>query len=66
MADAFLCDRCESYEAGKPVAATTIATPKLENPELKNRRDYELCSRCLASLKDWLDAYRRDLDRSGK
>lgn len=66
MAEAYKCDRCSTYEDDRPVAGVTIRTPKVENPDLKATREYEFCSRCLASLKDWLDAYRRDLDRSGK
>lgn len=60
MGDAFLCDRCDGYESGKPVAGVTIRTPKVENPDLKATREYEFCSRCLASLQDWIEYRRRD------
>jgi hypothetical protein len=43
-----------------------MATPKADNPASKHRKDYELCAKCLASLADWLDAYKRDAGGFGK
>jgi hypothetical protein len=55
MAAAFKCDRCERYEDDNPVAGVTFNMPE----GAQRRTDAaELCSRCLASLKDWLDYYK--------
>lgn len=59
MAEAFKCDRCDQYEDDKPVAGVTFTTPKAMNPEQKARTEYELCAKCLASLQDWADHYKR-------
>lgn len=55
MAAAFKCDRCNRYEDETPVAGVTF-----NMPEGSQRRTEaaELCTRCLASLKDWLDYYK--------
>ena len=66
MSKAFKCDRCTAYEDDEPVACVTMATPKADNPASKHRKDYELCAKCLASLADWLDAYKRDAGGFGK
>lgn len=59
MAKAFQCDRpgCEHLEGGEPVAGVTLLLPNLEAASGSSARvskAYELCSPCLASLRDWL------------
>lgn len=61
MASAFKCDRCGKYEDDSPVAGVTfnLPTPSSDNSSSERRTDArELCSRCLASLRDWLDYYK--------
>lgn len=61
MASAFKCDRCGKYEDDSPVAGVTFNLPTGERADgtVERKTDArELCSRCLASLRDWLETYR--------
>ena len=56
---AFRCDRCSTYEDGEPVAGVTFNLPNPEAPagsSARKTKAVELCSPCLASLNDWVDA----------
>ena len=56
MAKAFRCDRCKRYEDGEPVAGVTFLMPDPDNPGSRKNQANELCSPCLAELRDWLRA----------
>lgn len=58
MASAFKCDRCGKYEDDNPVAGVTFNMPATSEGKERKTDARELCSRCLASLRDWLDYYR--------
>lgn len=59
MARAMLCDRCDDFEEGEPIAKVEITVqPSADAREISRR--WELCSRCLAHLKDFLDDRRID------
>lgn len=62
MASAFQCDRCYRFEEGNPVAGVTFQLPNPTNANTSATRDHksELCPKCLASLQDWRDQYKRE------
>ena len=54
MGKAFLCDRCNEFETDEPIASVSFSWPKRNTgTQPLERKDYELCSLCLASLHDW-------------
>lgn len=56
MARAFRCDRCNAHEDGEPVAGVTFLMPDPDNQGVRKNQANELCSPCLADLRDWLRA----------
>lgn len=60
MAKAYKCDRCERYEDDDPIAGVTFNMPKAVD-EPKRTQAMELCSQCLANLRDFLDFHKRDM-----
>lgn len=53
MSIAFMCERCENYDANEPVAIVTVAT-KEPMPAGKGSKEYDLCGRCLDELREFL------------
>ncbi len=58
MARAFRCDRCGTHEDGEPVAGVTFLMPDPDQPGVRKNQANELCTPCLADLRDWINAAR--------
>lgn len=54
MAKATLCDRCECFEEGEPVADVMFSWPRTKGTGVDSK-NYELCAHCLVSLQDWIE-----------
>lgn len=59
---AFRCDRCNAYEDGEPVAKVTFTLPAFETATTQKVTTTELCTPCLASLRDWRDEHSTSKD----
>lgn len=55
MGKAFVCDRCNEFDTDEPIACVTFSWPKQTGSSAQDRKDYELCTNCLASLHDWIE-----------
>lgn len=60
MAKAFRCDRCGDHEDGEPVAGVTFLMPDPDTPGGRKNQARELCTPCLADLRDWMEAKRTE------
>lgn len=56
MSKAFKCDRCSRFEELEPVAEVAFMLPVVGG-DTKRREAMDLCTKCLANLRDFLDYY---------
>lgn len=62
MAKAFKCDRCGDFDEDDPIAGITFSRPDpaaAKGSSARKQQEYELCTRCLVALNDWIEAPRQ-------